>query len=160
MRETPAMTNQEWESRMNDLREVQLATQNQLMALAERHDRDVRELRDSQLVTQQLMETHERNAEKRFSRIEDGMSKMNSAAEKRFSRIEDGMLKMNSTMAEMGSSIVTMSSTLSAVGSAIVTITERFVRMEDNVALMSSAVATLADRIDRYIQGQGRDNEH
>jgi hypothetical protein len=61
--------NQEWESKMNELRDAQLVTQHLLGALAERHDREIGELREAQLVTQRLIEVNERHWNRRFEQI-------------------------------------------------------------------------------------------
>ena len=65
------MTNQEWESRMNELRDAQLFTQQMLQKLAERHDNDIIQLREAHLVTQRLMELNERRWSERFQRHDD-----------------------------------------------------------------------------------------
>jgi DNA-binding transcriptional regulator GbsR (MarR family) len=61
--------NQDWESKMNELRDAQLVTQHLLGALAERHDREIGELREAQLVTQRLIEGNERNWNRRFEQM-------------------------------------------------------------------------------------------
>ena len=68
--------NQEWESKMNELRDAQLVTQHLLGALAERHDREIGDLREAQLVTQRLIEVNERNWTRRFEQIVERLEQM------------------------------------------------------------------------------------
>ena len=68
--------NQEWESKMNELRDAQLVTQHLLGALAERHDREIGELREAQLVTQRLIQVNERNWNRRFEQLVERFEQM------------------------------------------------------------------------------------
>ncbi len=67
------MNNEEWQERMNELHQAQLTTQNLLLTMAERHDREIGEIRDSQLVMQRLMEENERKWAGRFERHDEEM---------------------------------------------------------------------------------------
>jgi len=75
---------------MNELRDAQLVTQQLLQKLAERHDNDIQQLRDSQLVTQRLMELNERRWNARFERHDEEIAELRT-----------GMLELRAAMTSL-----------------------------------------------------------
>ena len=50
------MTDQDWEGKVNQIRELQLLTQEMMLKSAQRHDSEIAQLRESQLASQRLLD--------------------------------------------------------------------------------------------------------
>ena len=109
--------NQEWETKMNDLRDAQLVTQHLLGALAERHDREIGELREAQLVTQRLIEVNEKNWNRRFEQMVERMELMVEAQQATQATVDSLVGAQQATQATVDSLIVAIDRFIQGRGS-------------------------------------------
>jgi chromosome segregation ATPase len=138
------MNNQEWEVKMNDLREAQAATQHLLDVSAERHDREIAELRESQVVTQRLMDLDERRWKERFEQNDN---------EIRVLRENSSLLHRN--IAALHEDIAALHQDVGSLHHNVAALAENARDHRQLTDQIAAAMASLISHIDRFIQGRG-----
>ncbi len=150
------MANGDWESKMNELREVQAATQHLLLKLAERHDNDISQLRDSQLVTQRQLELLERNVANLGTNV---------------TNLETNVANLERNVANLGTDVANLGKTVNETGDQIRLLATVVMKHENeiqehrkheneiqenrvSIAELRAMMSTLIANIDRFIQGR------
>jgi chromosome segregation ATPase len=138
------MNNQEWEVKMNELREAQTATHHLLDVSAERHDREIAELRESQVVTQRLMDLDERRWKERFEQNDNEMR-----------ALREGSAVLQRNIAALHEDSAALHQDIRSLHHNVAALAENAQDHRQLTDQIAAAMASLISNIDRFIQGRG-----